>query len=143
MIPRSGPGSRRQAGFALADVLTGLTLLSFVTLTLLNIYLSGITHARTAGVDAEAAMWVQAETDYLRWVGYPSVCLAAGTRTITPSSTPCTSVEPALPAEFAQATIQVEDSALGRPGLKRMTFQVYRVPGAVLYEAATYVTRLQ
>ncbi len=129
-----------QAGVILLDVMVGLTILSFVTTALFNIFLWGIAQAQTSGVRGEAAAWAQSEIDYLRYVGYTSVCLGAGTRTITPTSVPCTSVEPALPADLAQATVQVENN-IGQTGLKRITIQASHVPGIVLYTVETYETQ--
>ena len=130
---------REDDGVALLDVMIGLTLLSFVTAALFSIFLWGITQARTSGARGEAAAWAQSEIDYLRFMGYTSSCLYAGTRTITPTSVPCTSVEPALPADLAQATVQVENN-VGLAGLKRVTIQVSRT-GAVLYRMVTYETQ--
>jgi len=130
----------REAGLTLVDVIIGLTILAFVTAALYTVLLSGIAQAQTSGVRGEAAAWAQSEIDYLRYVGYTSVCLNAGTRTITPTSLPCTSVEPTLPAELAQATVQVEYN-IGQAGLKRITIQVSRAPGVVLYRVVTYETQ--
>jgi hypothetical protein len=129
-----------EAGLTLVDVIIGLTILAFVTAALYSVLLSGIAQAQTSGVRGEAAAWAQSEIDYLRYVGYTSVCLNAGTRTITPTSLPCTSVEPTLPAELAQATVQVEYN-VGQAGLKRITIQVSRAPGVVLYRVVTYETQ--
>ena len=129
-----------EAGLTLVDVIIGLTILAFVTAALYTVLLSGIAQAQTSGVRGEAAAWAQSEIDYLRYVGYTSVCLNAGTRTITPTSLPCTSVEPTLPAELAQATVQVEYN-VGQAGLKRITIQVSRAPGVVLYRVVTYETQ--
>lgn len=129
-----------EAGLTLVDVIIGLTILAFVTAALYSVLLSGIAQAQTSGVRGEAAAWAQSEIDYLRYVGYTSVCLGAGTRTITPTSLPCTSVEPTLPAELAQATVQVEYN-VGQAGLKRITIQVSRAPGVVLYRVVTYETQ--
>ncbi len=134
---RSDPG---EAGVTLVDVMIGLTILAFVTTALFSVFLSGIAQAQTSGVRGEAAAWAQSEIDYLRYVGYTSVCLDAGTRTITPTSIPCTSVEPTLPVDLAQATVQVENN-VGQTGLKRITIEVSRVPGIVLYRVVTYATQ--
>jgi len=133
-------GDLRDAGVTLVDVMIGLTILAFVTASLLSIFISGIAQARTSGVRGEAAAWAQSEIDYLRYVGYTSVCLGAGTRTITPTSLPCTSVEPTLPADVAQATVQVENN-IGQAGLKRITIQISGVSGTVLYRVVTYETQ--
>lgn len=135
--PRSDPA---QAGVTLLDTMIGLAILAFVTAALFNIFLSGIAQAQTSGVRGEAAAWAQNEIEYLRLVGYTSVCLGAGARTIIPTSAPCTSVEPALPPDLAQATVQVENN-IGQTGLKRITIQVFRVPGIVLYTVVTYETQ--
>lgn len=129
-----------EAGVTLVDVMVGLTILAFATTALFSVFLSGIAQARTSGVRGEAAAWAQSEIDYLRYVGYTSVCLNAGTRTITPTSVPCTSVEPALPADLAQATVQVEYN-VGQTGLKRITVQISQVPSTVLYRVVTYETQ--
>ena len=129
-----------QAGVTLVDVMVGLAILAFATTVLFNIFLSGIAQAQTSGVRGEAAAWAQSEIDYLRFVGYTSVCLGAGTRTITPTSVPCTPVEPILSSDLAQATVQVENN-IGLTGLKRITIQVSRAPGIVLYTAVTYETQ--
>ncbi len=129
-----------EAGVTLVDVMIGLTILAFATAALFNIFLSGIAQAQTSGVRGEAAAWAQSEIDYLRYVGYTSVCLNAGIRTITPTSVPCTSVEPTLPAELAQATVQVENN-VGQTGLKRITLEVSRVSGIILYRVVTYETQ--
>jgi len=130
------------AGVTLIDVMVGLTILAFVTAALLSIFISGIAQARTSGVRGEAAAWAQSEIDYLRYVGYTNSCLSAGTRTITPASVPCTSVEPTLPPDLAQATVQVENN-VGQTGLKRITIQVSRESGIVLYRVVTYETQFQ
>ena len=131
-----------QAGIALTDVVVGMTVLAFVTIAVMNVFLAGFTQARTAGVHAEAATWVQGEMEYLRGLNFDHACLSGGTRTLTPTSAGCTVLEPALPAGFLQTTVQVEDNALGRPGLKRVTIEITRTAGAVFYRAATYVTEL-
>lgn len=136
-IRGSRPRSPGETGVGLVDVLIGLTILAFVTAFLLSVFISGIAQAHTSGTRGEAASWAQSELDYLRFVGYTSSCLNPGTRTITPTSVPCTSVEPALPADLAQATVQVENN-VGQTGLKRVTIQVFHVPGNVLYRVATY-----
>jgi type II secretory pathway pseudopilin PulG len=124
----------------LIDVMVGLTILAFVTAALLSIFISAIAQARTSGVRGEAAAWAQSELDYLRYVGYTNSCLSAGTRTITPTSVPCTSVEPPLPPDLAQATVQVENN-IGQTGLKRITIQISRESGIVLYTVVTYETQ--
>jgi len=129
-------------GVALIDAMVGLTILAFVTAALLSIFVSGIAQARTSGVRGEAAAWAQSEIDYLRYVGYTSPCLNGGTRTITPTSAPCTPVEPALPAGLAQALVQVEDN-VGQAGLKRIGIEISRTPGRVLYKVVTYETQFQ
>jgi Tfp pilus assembly protein PilV len=139
MRPRPGRDPA-QAGVTLVDVMIGLTILAFVTAALFNIFLSGIAQAQMSGVRGEAAAWAQNEIEYLRYVGYTSACLGAGTRTITPTSVPCTSVEPLLPADLAQATVQVENN-IGQSGLKRITIQVSHVAGIVLYTVVTYETQ--
>jgi hypothetical protein len=131
-----------ETGVTLIDVMVGLTILAFVTVALLNIFISGIAQARTSGVRGVAAAWAQSEIDYLRYVGYASSCLATGTRTITPASIPCTSVEPMLPAGLAQAIVQVENN-IGQTGLKRIGIEIDRAPGIVLYKVATYETQFQ
>ena len=140
------PGSRldrgRESGVGLVDVLIGLTILGFVTASLLSVFISGIAQAHNSGIRGEAAAWVQSELDYLRFVGYTSSCLNPGTRTITPTSVPCTSVEPALPADLAQATVQVENN-IGQTGLKRITIQAFQTTGSVLYRVATYEAQFQ
>ena len=128
------------AGVTLIDVMVGLTILAFVTAALLGIFISGIAQARISGVRGEASTWAQSEIDYLRYMGYTSSCLGAGTRTITATSSPCTSVEPPLPADLAQATVQVENN-VGQTGLKRVTIEISRVSGIVLYRVVTYETQ--
>jgi hypothetical protein len=137
----------RDAGVALIDVMIGLTLLAFVTAALMNIFLFATAQARSSGIRGEAGAWVQGEIDYLRLQGYSGpACLAAGpAKTITPGSTLCGAApEPPLPASFNKATIQVEDWGATltppRSGLKRITIEVYRVPGNVLYRVVTYAT---
>jgi len=49
-------------------------------------------------------------------------------------------VEPALPADLAQATVQVEDN-VGQTGLKRITIQISRESGIVLFRVVTYETQ--
>lgn len=119
--------------------MVGLVILAFVAASLFAIFLSAIAQARTSGVKGEAAAWAQSEIDYLRYVGYNSPCLNAGTRTITATSTPCTPLEPPLPASLAQATVQVENN-IGLPGLKRITMQVSQFAGVVLERVVTYET---
>jgi Tfp pilus assembly protein PilV len=126
----------------LIDVMIGLVILAFATASLFAIFLSAIAQARTSGVRGEAAAWAQSEIDYLRYVGYTSSCLNAGTRTITSTSIPCTPLEPALPASLAQATVQVENN-IGQPGLKRITIQVSQFPGVVLQRVVTYETQFK
>ena len=118
-----------ERGIGLVDVMIGLTVLAFVTTSLLSVFLSSIAQAHASGVRAEAATWAQGEMDYLRWLGYTNACLAQGTRTLTPTSSGCTALEPSLPHEFDQATVQVEANVLGQPGLKRITIEVPRCPG--------------
>jgi hypothetical protein len=127
----------------LADILVGLTLLALVTVSLMSSFVVGFTEARTSGVHARAATWVQAEIDYLRSLGYAHACLATGTRTLTRTSGPCTALEPPLSAGLAQATVQVETNVLGRPGLKRLTVEVFRQAGPLFYRVVTYVTEFQ
>ena len=43
-----------QAGIGLIDVMIGLTILAFVTTTLLGIFLSGMAQARVSGLRGEA-----------------------------------------------------------------------------------------
>jgi len=137
----SRAGSWGERGIGLVDVMIGLTVLAFVTTSLLSVFLSSIAQAHASGVRAEAATWVQGEVDYLRWLGYANACLAQGTRTLTPISSGCTALEPSLPREFAQATVQVEANVLGQPGLKRITIEVSQVPGTVFYRVVTYETQ--
>ena len=139
--PARGARSRGDAGVGLVDVMIGLTILAFVTATLLSIFLSGITQARTSGLRAEATTWAQSQIDYLRYQGVTSPCLTAGIRTITPVSPVCAALEPALPADLATATVQVETNALGQAGLRRITIQVSHVPGTVFYQVVTYETQ--
>lgn len=131
------------AGFAMIDVVVGMTVLAFVSISVMNVFLTVFTQARTSGVHAEAATWVQGEAEYLRGLDFDHTCLGAGARTITPTSPPCSAVEPPLPAGFVQASVQVEDDALGRPGLKRLTIEVSRTAGTVFFRVATYVTELE
>jgi hypothetical protein len=132
--------SERAQGIALVDVIIGLTILAFVTASLFTIFLSGIAQAHVSGARGEAAAWAQSELDYLRFGGYGSACLAAGTRTLMPTSSGCTLMEPTLPADLAQATVQVENN-IGQTGLKRITVQVFQVPGVLLYRVVTYETQ--
>lgn len=131
-----------ETGVTLIDVMVGLTILAFVTVALLNIFISGIVQARTSGVRGKAAAWAQSEIDYLRYVGYTSSCLDTGARTITSTSIPCTSVEPPLPADLAQAIVQIEDN-VGQSGLKRIGIEIERASGVVLYKVVTYETQFQ
>ncbi|HYM90974.1 MAG TPA: hypothetical protein VEW91_04995 [bacterium] len=140
-MTRSRARHGRERGIGLVDVMIGLTVLAFVTASLLSVFLSSIAQAHASGARAEAATWVQGEADYLRWMGYTSSCLAAGTRTLTPTSAGCTALEPTLPREFAQATVQVENNVLGQTGLKRITIEVSQVPGTVFYRVVTYETQ--
>jgi Tfp pilus assembly protein PilV len=132
---------RGERGFGLTDVLVGMTLLAISTVSLNTLFLTAMGQGKSAGVEARAAVWAQAETDYLRSTGYGSPCLAAGTTTITPTSSGCTAVQPPLPVEFPTATVQVEDNALGTTGLKRVTVLVYRPAAGVYYEVVTYVAQ--
>lgn len=144
MRARGGPGrrARHEAGLGMTDVLVGMTLLGIAVILLPNLFLSAMTQGKSSGVHGEAATWVQAESDYLRGVGFTSPCLAAGTTTITPTSSGCTGLQPALPQDFPQATVQVEDNALGQTGLKRVTIKVfYPSTGTVFYRMVTYVTQ--
>jgi hypothetical protein len=131
---------REDRGVALVDVMIGLTILAFVTASLFTVFLSGIAQAHLSGVRGEAAAWAQSELEYLRYAGYGSPCLAAGTRTLTATSSGCGPLEPALPADLAQATVQVENN-IGQAGLKRITLAVYQFPGTLLYKAVTYETQ--
>ncbi len=126
----------------ITDVLVGLTLLGIAVIMLPNLFLTAMSQGKNSGVYGEAATWAQAESDYLRGVGYTSSCLAAGTTTITPTSSGCTGLQPALPKDFPQATVQVENNALGQTGLKRVTIRVfYPSTGTVFYRVVTYVTQ--
>jgi Tfp pilus assembly protein PilV len=131
-----------EAGFSLTDVLVGLTLLAIAVISLTNLLLTAMTQGKNAGIQAEASTWAQGELDYLRGLAFTSSCLAQGTRTITFSSAGCTALEPQLPRDFPQATVQVENNALGRAGLKRITIQVNQPAGTVFYRTVTYVTKL-
>lgn len=130
---------RGEQGFGLTDILVGMTLLAISTVSLTNLFITAMGQGKNAGVEARAAVWAQAETDYLRGTGYGSPCLAARTITITPTSLGCTAVQPPLPVDFPSATVQVEDNALGTSGLKRVTVLVYNPAGGVYYEVVTYV----
>jgi hypothetical protein len=139
--PRKRPG-RPEAGLGMTDVLVGMMLVGISVVLLPNLFLSAMTQGKNSGVYGEAATWAQAESDYLRGVGFTSSCLAQGTTTITPTSSGCTALQPALPRDFPQATMQVEDNALGQTGLKRVTIMVYYPStGAVFYRVVTYVTQ--
>src|SRR5262249_9329483 len=106
-----------------------------------NLFLTAMTQGKGSGVYGEAATWAQAESDYLRSVGYASSCLAAGTTTITPSSSRCTTPQTALPRDFPHATVQVENN-VGQTGLKRVTIKIfYPSTSAVFYRVVTYVTQ--
>jgi hypothetical protein len=119
-----------------------MTQLSISVISLPNLFLTAMTQGKNSGVYGEAATWAQAEFDYLRSVGFTSPCLAQGTTTITPTSSGCTTLQPALPRDFPQATLQVEDNALGQTGLKRVTIKVsYPSTGTVFYRVVTYVTQ--
>jgi len=136
-----GAGSH-ETGLGLTDVVVGMTLLAIAVLLLPNLFLTAMTQGKNSGVYGEAAVWSQAEFDYLRGVGYSSSCLAQGTTTITPSSAGCTALQPALPIDFPQATVQVENNALGQTGLKRITIKIYYPStGTVFYRVVTYVTQ--
>ncbi len=144
---RPHPARPQDAGVTLIDVMVGLTILAFVAASLLAIFVSAIAQARTSGVRGEAASWAQSELDFLRYVGYGSSCLNAGTRTITPTSASCAAspfgnLEPGLPASLAQATVQVENN-VGQTGLKRITIQVSQFPGAVLERVVSYETQFK
>ena len=137
-----GRPRRQEAGLGLTDVLVGMTLLGLAVMLLPNLVLTAMTQGKNSGVYGEAATWAQAEFDYLRGVGFTSSCLAQGTTTITQTSSGCTALQPALPIDFPQATVQVEDNALGQTGLKRVTIMVYYPStGAVFYRVVTYVTQ--
>jgi Tfp pilus assembly protein PilV len=138
-----GPGSIRRpnAGLGLTDVLVGMTLLATAVISLTNLFITAMSQGKNSGVYGEAATWTQGELDYLRAVGFTSSCLAQGTTTITPTSSGCTTLQPALPIDFPQATVQVEDNALGQTGLKRVTIQIYHPVGTVFYRVVTYVTQ--
>lgn len=123
------------------DIIVGLSVLAFVTLAVMNIFLAGVGQARTAGVHGEAAAWVQAEVDYLRALGYGHACLAAGTRTRTPGTAGCTALDPALPAAFTRATITVE-ADVPLPRTKRVTIEVFRA-ARLFFRSATYVADLE
>jgi hypothetical protein len=126
----------------MADVVVGLTLLAIAVILLPNLFLSAMTQGKSSGVYGEAATWAQAESDYLRGVGYTSSCLNAGTTTVTPNSSGCTTLQPTLPKDFPQATVQVENNALGQTGLKRVTILIYYPStGTVFYRVVTYVTQ--
>jgi len=133
---------RREAGLGLTDVLVGMTLLAMSVISLTNLFITAMSQGKNTGVYGEAAAWAQGELDYLRGVGFASACLAQGTTTITPGSSGCTALQPSLPIEFPQATVQVEDNALGQTGLKRVTVQMYYpATGTVFYRVVTYVTQ--
>ncbi len=132
---------RRETGLGLTDVLVGMTLLAIAVISMSNLFNTAMSQGKSAGVHAEAATWAQGEMDYLRGVGFTSACLAQGTTTFTPASPTCTSLQPSLPLDFPQATVQVEDNALGQTGLKRVTIQVFHPAGTVFYRVVTYVTQ--
>ncbi len=135
------PG-QSETGFGLVDVVVGMTLLAIAVMLLPNLFLTAMTQGKNSGVYGEAATWAQAEFDYLRGVGFTSPCLAQGTTTITPASSGCTTLQPALPNDFPQATMQVENNALGQTGLKRVTINIYYPStGTVFYRVVTYVTQ--
>jgi Tfp pilus assembly protein PilV len=140
---RVRPGSARHpdAGLGLTDVLVGMTLLAMAVISLTNLFITAMSQGKNSGVYGEAATWAQGELDYLRAVGFTSSCLIQGTTTITPTSSGCTALQPALPVDFAQATVQVEDNALGQTGLKRVTIQMYHPTGTLFYRVVTYVTQ--
>ena len=118
-----------------------MTLLGISVILLPNLFLTAMTQGKNSGVYGEAATWAQAESDYLRGVGYTSACLGAGTTTITPSSSGCTALQPALPRDFPQATVQVENN-VALTGLKRVTIKIfYPSTGTVFYRVVTYVTQ--
>jgi hypothetical protein len=126
----------------MTDVLVGLTLLGISVVLLPNLFLTAMTQGKNSGVYGEAAVWAQAESEYLRGVGFTSPCLAQGTTTITPTASGCTALQPALPRDFPQATVQVEDNALGQTGLKRVTIKIfYPSTGTVFVRVVTYVTQ--
>jgi hypothetical protein len=143
MLRRRSPCRFGESGIALVDIIIGMSLLAVATITLTNLFLTAMGQAANAGTNGQAAAWAQAETDYLRGVGYTSACLNPGTTTITSTSSGCTSVQPSLPITFSQATVQVENNALGQTGLKRITILVYRPAGTVFYRVVTYVTQFQ
>lgn len=119
-----------------------MTLLAISVLLLPNLFLTAMTQGKNSGVYGTAAVWAQAEFDYLRGVGFTSPCLAQATTTITPTSVGCTTLQPALPRDFPQATLQVENNALGQSGLKRVTVKVYYPSTSVVfYRVVTYVTQ--
>jgi hypothetical protein len=137
-----GRPRRQEAGLGLTDVVVGMTLLGLAVMMLPNLFLTAMTQGKNSGVYGEAATWAQAEFDYLRGIGFTSPCLAQGTTTITPTSSGCTALQPALPIDFPQATIQVEDNALAQTGLKRVTIMVYYPStSTVFYRVVTYVTQ--
>ena len=124
------------------DVVVGMTLLAISVILLPNLFLTAMTQGKSSGAYGEAATWAQAEFEYLRGVGFTSSCLAQGTTTITPTSSGCTALQPALPMDFPQATVQIENNALGQTGLKRVTVKVfYPSTGTVFYRVVTYVTQ--
>ncbi len=137
--------ARGDDGLTLVDVTIGLVILAIATFLVFNVFVTGITQARASGVQTEATAWANGEVEYLRWLGYTqwltSSCIAASTRTIPPNSSGCTTLEPVLPNDFGQATVRVEDNALGQPGLKRITIKVFTPLGKVIYEVVTYVTQ--
>jgi hypothetical protein len=144
MAPSAGRGrpGRHEIGLGLTDVVVGMTLLGIAVMLLPNLFLTAMTQGKNSGVYGEAATWAQAEFDYLRGVGFTSTCLAQATTTITPASSGCTALQPTLPKDFPQATMQVEDNALGQTGLKRVTIIVYYPStSTVFYRVVTYVTK--
>ena len=125
----------------MTDVLVGLTLLGIAVILLPNLFLTAMTQGKNSGVYGEAAVWGQAESEYLRGVGFTNPCLAQGITTITPTSSGCTTLQPALPRDFPQATVQVENN-VGLTGLKRVTIKIfYPSTGTVFYRVVTYVTQ--
>ncbi len=141
---RSFGDLRNDAGATILDTLAGMAFLAIVVSSLANFFLGTMTQAKSAGLRAEAAVWAQAELDYLRGLSYPNSyqnsCLTVATNTYTPTSSGCTSLQPALPSDFTKATVQI-DTVPGQSGLKRITIQVYQTATTVLFTTVTYVAQ--
>jgi prepilin-type N-terminal cleavage/methylation domain-containing protein len=131
--PRAPATLRRRPdrhGFTLIETVVALSVLGILAVTALGGVLFGLAQAHRDLNRSAAAVWGQAELDYLRAAGYSA--LTPGTRTLTPTSGYSSYgnlAEPRIPAGFDHATVAVQ--TVGSLPLLQLT--------ATLYDTATQV----